>query len=366
MPTTRALSLLRLLRFLVMGVVLALPLACWQVGSNVSAVEPTRAELVVAGALLECPVGSEGCPCTAGGGCDPGLTCMSGICGWGGDGGGEYEYEFDENLAPPAPAPARTIEARSTSVDVVSRSAGRKLGRAEKSAKSKNKRNSDHDYAKDASSPAAEMGPVAPKPVPTIGAETTTTPSGEPESATELDEGEDRQMIYTATLQVAVYELDAAIEFAESLPLRYGGWIESRYDYQITLRLPAERLFEAMDQLGALGQVLGKTLRADDVTDEYTDLESRILVLEQLVEQLELLLAKATSVEEALKIRVELDRVRIELEAARVRMRSLSELIDFSTLTLYLSKRGPVDALPSSNDPFPWVDDLGVETTEYR
>ena len=27
-----------------------------------------------------CPVGSEGCPCTNGGGCDPGLTCDSGVC----------------------------------------------------------------------------------------------------------------------------------------------------------------------------------------------------------------------------------------------------------------------------------------------
>jgi hypothetical protein len=40
-------------------------------------------------------------------------------------------------------------------------------------------------------------------------------------------------------------------------------------------------------------------------------------------------------------------------------------MIDFSTLTLILSERG-VDAVPSSNDPFPWVDELGAEATEYR
>lgn len=200
----------------------------------------------------------------------------------------------------------------------------------------------------------------------TTGAESRYTIDGtDPARIDDLDD-DARQIVYTADLQVAVYELDAAIEFAESLPQRHGGWIASRYDYQITLRLPAERLFEAIEQLGALGMVLGKTLRTDDVTDEFTDLESRILVLEQLAEQLDRLLARAKTVEETLKIRVELDRVRIELEAARVRMRQLSELIDFSTLTLHLSQRGLVDVLPASNDPFPWVDDLGVETTEYR
>ncbi|MCA9707333.1 MAG: hypothetical protein KDK70_15880 [Myxococcales bacterium] len=30
--------------------------------------------------LLECPVGAEGCPCTGGGVCDPGLTCDGGTC----------------------------------------------------------------------------------------------------------------------------------------------------------------------------------------------------------------------------------------------------------------------------------------------
>jgi hypothetical protein len=164
---------------------------------------------------------------------------------------------------------------------------------------------------------------------------------------------------------LSVFDIDAVAETLEDMPKRYGGWIESRYDYQITLRIRAERLFEAMEQLAELGIVLDKSLLAEDVTAEYIDLESRIRVLEQIVARLEALLAKATTVEEALKIRVELDRMRLELEAARVRMRALSEQIDFSTLTVVLTPRGP-EPLPSSNDPFPWVNQMGVEATEYR
>jgi hypothetical protein len=89
-------------------------------------------------------------------------------------------------------------------------------------------------------------------------------------------------------------------------------------------------------------------------------------VLEQIVARLEALLAKATTVEEALQIRVELDRMRLELESARVRMRALAESIDFSTLTVVLTQRGPEQLLPSSNDPFPWVNQMGIEATEYR
>ena len=35
-------------------------------------------------------------------------------------------------------------------------------------------------------------------------------------------------------------------------------------------------------------------------------------------------------------------------------------------LTVRLSERGPQNAVPSSNDPFPWVDTLGVEATEWN
>ena len=177
---------------------------------------------------------------------------------------------------------------------------------------------------------------------------------------------DERQIIYTATLQLAVYELDQTMVFAEDIPNRHGGWVQYRSDYMITLRVPADHLKAVIEELAELGLVLGKTLQADDVTAQYTDLASRIAVLEQLLVQLELLLKEAKTVEDSLKVRQELERVRIELEAAKAQMRQLAESISFSTLTLYLSQRGSGQELPSSNDPFPWVDELGVETTEYR
>jgi hypothetical protein len=197
-------------------------------------------------------------------------------------------------------------------------------------------------------------------------AETLPQGKAEPDPQQPAPESAERKVVYTATMQLSVFEIDEAMAFTEALPERYGGWVQSRFDNQITIRVPAERLHEAMTELADLGVLLGKTLQASDVTAEYTDLESRLTVLTQMEEQLLALLAKAKTVEESLKIRQELERVRIELEAARARMRTLSELISFSTLTVVLSQRGPISPEVGSNDPFPWVDDLGVEATEYR
>jgi hypothetical protein len=330
------------------GLALALPIACLQVTTAL----PSRSDVIVAAQVLECPVGSLGCPCTGGGGCDPGLECMDGYCGHAGRGGVTvYMFEDDVMAEPMAEV---SVESKRSLMRAPAKA---KLGGRQREGRLEN-----------AAGRAPAPIDVAPEPSMPVPVDVTSTgaTSSETREPTQEQAEDARLVIYTAGLDVAVYELDAAVELAESIPERFGGWIESRYDYQITLRVPAERLFEVIALLSDLGLVLGKSLRADDVTAEFTDLASRILVLEQLVEQLELLLAQAKTVEEALKIRIELDRVRVELESARTRMRALSEMIDFSTLTLRLSQRGDLDVLPSGNDPFPWVDDLGVETTEYR
>lgn len=221
----------------------------------------------------------------------------------------------------------------------------------------------DFEYAKDARE-EAPPAPPADTSTTSIGNVTQTLPEPAPDQP--APEAASRKVIYTATMQLSVYELDEAMTFAEALPERYGGWVQSRYENQITVRVPADRLHDAMTELAALGVVLNKTLQASDVTAEYTDLESRLIVLAQMEAQLLALLEQAKTVEDSLKIRQELERVRIELELARARMRTLSELIGFSTLTLHLVQRGPINPEIGSNDPFPWVDELGVEATEYR
>jgi hypothetical protein len=318
------------MRSLALGVLCAMPLAC---GQNLVA---HTSELVTAPNLLVCPLGSEGCSCTPGGGCDPGLYCDAGVCVSSSSG-----YDFEEDLLLEASPPAPTARA--------SRPARFERGKRAPAG------SADFGGYADAPAPAAETVDVA----------SVAAGASEPrDGAKQLDRA--RQVIYTAALQVAVYDLDAAAELAEALPEQLGGWIESRTNYQITLRIKADRLFEAIERLSALGVVLDKALFAQDVTAEYTDLESRIRVLEQLIASLEAMLAMAKTVEEILYVRLALDEARLELASARARMRELMESIDFSTLTLVLTLRGPMDPVQTSNDPFPWVESLGVELTEYR
>jgi len=175
-----------------------------------------------------------------------------------------------------------------------------------------------------------------------------------------------RQLIYIAELHLSVFKKDDAMKQIEALALDTGGYIQSMSEGYYVLRIPAPRLRGLMSSVGNLGMVTHRSLDARDVTEEYVDLNSRIRVLRDTQAQLLDLLKKARTVDEALHVRQALDRVTMELEQALGRLRMLESLIGYSTLTVRVEERGPVNNIPSSNDPFPWVDSLGVEATEWR
>lgn len=175
-----------------------------------------------------------------------------------------------------------------------------------------------------------------------------------------------RQIIYTAEMAISCFKLDEAMERAEALTLEAGGYVQTMSHGYFVLRIPAPQLRRVMDELAKLGVVESRSLQAQDVTQEYVDLTTRIRVLRETQTQLLALLKQARNVEEALQVRRSLDAITMELEQALGRLRMLENQIGFSTLTLRLSQRGPQNAIPSSNDPFPWVDTLGVEATEWN
>lgn len=233
--------------------------------------------------------------------------------------------------------------------------------REEMAAPARESRRERRASRKDMAAPEAPPAPPAePGAVPATG--------GSEATPAVADDGPDvgRHIIYTATMQVSVFNLKDATERAEAMPNKYGGYVQNMSGSYFVLRIPSAKLRAAMDELAGLGIVDARTLDAQDVTEEFLDIETRITVLEGTQKQMLELLTKARTVEEALQVRQALDSITMELEVLKGRLRRLESLTEFSTLTLNLVERGPHNTIPSSNDPFPWVDELGVEATEWK
>lgn len=270
---------------------------------------------------------------------------------------GDY-YDYSAEAGGAAPMATGSVAAMDMDVG---------MAEAEMAAPSRESRRERRASRRDMASGGAEAPPAPPSqpggPTSPVVAEG----GGEAKPAV-ADDGADvgRHIIYTATMQVSVFNLEDANERAEAMPSKYGGYVQNMSGSYFVMRIPSAKLRAAMEEIAGLGIVDARTLDAQDVTEEFLDIETRITVLEGTQKQMLELLTKARTVEEALQVRQALDSITMELEVLKGRLRRLESLTEFSTLTLNLVERGPHTTTPSSNDPFPWVDELGVEATEWK
>jgi len=106
----------------------------------------------------------------------------------------------------------------------------------------------------------------------------------------------------------------------------------------LTIRVPSGRFDDAIAQLKKLdAEVEASNVGAKDVTGQVVDLQAR-LSAKQAEEQAYLaLLAKATTVDEILKVQTALFQTRTQIEQLQGQLGSLKNQIDYSTITISVS-----------------------------
>jgi hypothetical protein len=167
-------------------------------------------------------------------------------------------------------------------------------------------------------------------------------------------------LIYTATIAMAVFGLDAALASVEELARAHDGYLVRRSDTSITVRVPAAHFQEALTGVGKLGDELHRDVSARDVTEEYADLEIRLRNAEVVRQRLETLLAKAGGVEDALTVERELARVTGSIEELKGKLKLMSELAAFSTITVNFQARSVEHVSSEHPLPFDWLKELGL------
>ena len=109
----------------------------------------------------------------------------------------------------------------------------------------------------------------------------------------------------------------------------------------LTLRIPADRFDEVVDEVSDLGEVIATRVSTEDVSAEYVDLESRLRHLQAEEEFYLSLIGKAQTIQEMITIREHLDAIQLEKEQVQGRMNFLDQQIGFSTLTLSVDEVAP-------------------------
>jgi hypothetical protein len=215
---------------------------------------------------------------------------------------------------------------------------------------------------KDAAPPAAPapppqkpdlQQPPAAKPAPSGGGGSKGKPAGENTIASPM-------LIYTADVNLAVFEAEKILDSVEQLAKDAGGYLVERQARRIVIRVPSQDFDGAMLRIAKLGDVLHKNISVEDVTEQYFDLQVRIRNLEVVRDRLEELLKKADKVPDAIAVERELERVTTQLERLKGRAKLLGELVRFSTITVNVSPRHTDKVGSKVRLPFPWLSSLGL------
>jgi hypothetical protein len=108
-------------------------------------------------------------------------------------------------------------------------------------------------------------------------------------------------LIYTANLTMAVYQVGPGLDGVERVARESGGYLSSRQDDSVVVRVPRDRFQDVMARIEKLGDVTHRDIKAQDVTDEFVDLQARLKNAYNMRDRLSDLLSHAAS-KEALDI----------------------------------------------------------------
>lgn len=159
-------------------------------------------------------------------------------------------------------------------------------------------------------------------------------------------------VIRTATASIEVDSFQTAITAVHALSARLGGYVANSqintgrnelHSAEIELKIPAARFDEALSGLTPIGKLESVNVSAEDVGEEYVDVDARMQNAQRLEQRLIGLLATRTGkLKDVLDVEKALADVREEIERYEGRMRYLKAHTAMSTLTVTVHEPAPL------------------------
>jgi hypothetical protein len=170
----------------------------------------------------------------------------------------------------------------------------------------------------------------------------------------------DRLVIKNASLSMAVNDplksMDTISHMAESM----GGFVVNADMYQqtlnngvkvpqvsMTIRVPAEKLDQALASIKQETDqpIISENETSQDVTAEYTDLNSRLTNLQAAEKQLQEIMASATKTEDVLSVYSQLVSVREQIELIKGQMKYYEQSAALSSISIQLMANAAVQPI---------------------
>lgn len=173
----------------------------------------------------------------------------------------------------------------------------------------------------------------------------------------------DRLVIKNASISVIVKDPTASLDNVAMMAEEYQGWVVSSNLYKvttdagieipqasITIRVPAAKLNDVLTKIKAevddpKTDVRSENVSGEDVTSQYTDLQSRKANLEQAEASLREIMASATKTEDVIVVFNQLTQIRGEIEVLKGQIKYYEESSSYSAISVEIISQATIKPL---------------------
>ncbi len=162
-----------------------------------------------------------------------------------------------------------------------------------------------------------------------------------------------RKVVKNGSLSLLVGQAEDVAEKIQGVAASLGGFVTSSNIYEVssgiksgivTIRVPASRFDEAIAGIKKLAvKVDSESISAQDVTEQYIDLEARLKNARVEEEQYLEIMKKSWAIADTIQVAQRLAEVRGRIESLQGQLQFLSRQVDMSTITATLTAEADVE-----------------------
>jgi len=165
-----------------------------------------------------------------------------------------------------------------------------------------------------------------------------------------------RKVIMSHALSMEVKSFAATLQSLTALAEANGGYIyqstrssldKKSYSGTIGIRVPVGKSGSVLGAIRNLGEVENERSTAQDITDDYVDMEARLKNAQASEARLKEMYQRAGTVEDVLEVEKELTRVRGDIEAFQAKKRNWD--LQVAMVTIEVNLHEPAAALPTGH-----------------
>ncbi|MDR3552971.1 MAG: DUF4349 domain-containing protein [Clostridia bacterium] len=168
-----------------------------------------------------------------------------------------------------------------------------------------------------------------------------------------------RKIIKTAQINLETVTYDSSIVKLEAIVAQYGGYIQDsevqgrgegssteERTASYTVMVPAPKLSDFLGSVGNVGKIRSKVIKGEDVTQQYTDTQSKLKMLDTEQDRLLDFMKKASTMADMLTVEKQLTEVQTQIEELTTDIKQWDTLVSLSTVTITVSEVSELTTAP--------------------